>query len=154
MRFPVDRPAAGVHVDLTELEEARPLPEVSAHPEEQDDWKGQVHLEETFGIVGWLAIETSNGPDSNVKLLDGQHGAKIKRRTQPTTDLSNENQDDHDNTGPRAPDTESRLEWDLVESATVVFPGSAEADMGHTDLQITVSYSATSDAEGCLHCPK
>ena len=71
VRLPVDRAAARVDINLAHLEESRSFPEVSAHPEEQDDGQGEVDLEETFSVVGWLAVEPTDRPDRNVELWFG-----------------------------------------------------------------------------------
>lgn len=49
------------------------------------------------------------------------------------TYLSDKNNDDDEETEPRSVDTTGSLEWDLINSVTVVSPGLAEADMGEAD---------------------
>lgn len=49
--FPIMLTTTGIKINLVELKEALALPQVADGPEEEDDGKSEVGLEETLGIV-------------------------------------------------------------------------------------------------------
>lgn len=102
--------STSVKVNGADCLESLSLPEVSAEPEEQDDWEGEVCLKETFGGVN----TSSEGPDGNVE-------------------LGNQDEDNHANTDPRTNNTESSLEGDFINRVTLVGPCLTETDMSSAD---------------------
>ena len=63
-RIPVNFTTAAVDVDLGQLQPSSLFPEVSTDPEENDDKKGKIRLEEALGIVD----ASPERPDGSVKL--------------------------------------------------------------------------------------
>ena len=47
--------------------------------------------------------------------------------------MSHEDEDDEDKANPRADDTTDGLEWDLIESVSMMLPCAAETDVCVTD---------------------
>lgn len=62
--IPVNFTTAAVDIDLGKLQPASLFPEVAADPEENDDKKGKIRLEEALGIVE----ASPERPDGSVKL--------------------------------------------------------------------------------------
>lgn len=138
---PVDHPAAGVDVDLSEGEPAFALPEITTGPEKQDDGECEVGFEEAFCVVDFdFRVERPNG---DIELLiRGQCGPSHRYADGDFffffvwnfTNLSNEDEEDEDEPKPGSPYAKCGLEWELVESMSVEFPCGSESDMSKTDL--------------------
>lgn len=107
---PGELAAASVNIDLVGAEPTCSLPDETTDPEDDDDGKGEVRLEEALDIVEAAA----DGADGDEKLSD-------------------QDEDDEDETEVRAIDTTSGLEGNLIQSVTLESPSLAEADMGQAD---------------------
>lgn len=108
---PVDWTTTDININLRGSEPSRSLPEEASEPEEKDDWESEVELEESLNITDTL---DTKWPDSDVE-------------------LSNKDDNDHDETAPRTVDTTDGLEWNLVNGVTVIFPCASESDVCKAD---------------------
>jgi hypothetical protein len=70
---PVMLAAARVDIDLADLAPADVLPEVTANPEDKDNWESEVSLEEVVGgaVLGVATNWCDGGPELRVLLVLG-----------------------------------------------------------------------------------
>lgn len=90
------------------------LPEVSNTIEEDQNWEGKVHLEETLCDLLWVGVHATKRPNGNVELRD-------------------EDDDDEHDAEPRAPFAAKRLEGQLLNRVALDLPCAAEADVAQAD---------------------
>lgn len=107
---PVELTAARVDIHLGSSEPTGALPEETDDPEEDDDEEGEVSVEELLDGLGGGVLGNDGG-----------------------VELSDENDDNDNETKPRAVDTTSSLERNLVKGVAVVSPGLAETNVGQAD---------------------
>jgi hypothetical protein len=98
----------GIKIDLVECEPLGSLPDVTNDPEHNNNGDSEASHEKVSGIaIAFLAC----GADGGKKLATKNGEAKGK-------------------TEPRAPDTSSSPERDLLKTTTLTLPCPAETDMG------------------------
>jgi hypothetical protein len=130
--LPVMLATTCINIDLVSLQPTLTLPYVASSPEEQNDRKGEVALEEALGIVKPLP----NWRNSHIKLKDCCQqtaltvGCKDKH---VRFYLCNKDQRDEKQAEVRSVDTSHGLEWELVKSVAMVSPSLSEADVGQAN---------------------
>lgn len=131
-QVPVKLTTASVDIHLSSAEPTLTLPEVTGNPEGADDKDGKVSLEKVARGTSLLTGRQVEGRDSSVELVSILVFC-LSRKFRALSYLSSQNHDDDADTDPRADDTTSSLEGDLVESVSVVCPGLAETNVGQAD---------------------
>jgi hypothetical protein len=101
-------PPPRININLFNLEEPLPLPQIPTSPEEQHDWESKARLEENLGVAS----------------------SRLPRRGYSDEDLCDERDAYEEETQPGAPDAADGMEGDFVEATAVVFPGGPEANVG------------------------
>lgn len=77
--------------------------------------------------------QTWGGKEHSSRSASSEWGCKRERKTHGNVELSDQDKNEDDGTEPRAPDTESRLEGELLERVTLDLPRSSEPNVGDGD---------------------
>lgn len=125
--IPIDLSPSSVNINLRCSEPSGTLPQVATGPEEENNWKSQVGLEEIFSCADFAFV--AKWVERRVEL----DPVSLLLRKEWGTYLSHEYEKDQNKPTPRAVYATDSLEGNLIDGMAMIFPRRTEADVCQAD---------------------